>query len=911
VTVGTGDRATPNTRATVQEVFEGLEARSQNRWPSLAFDLMAVSDLAAPLLGAGFYYKTFMWPPKAWERLYEPLIRRAAGLGALSGRRDPDASEKAFAFADVLVIGAGPAGLMAALVAGRAGARVILADEDFRMGGRLNAERLEVDGQSGADWAAAAVAELAALPNVTLMPRTTVVGVYDGQTYGAYERVGEHRRDPPEGLPLHTFWRIHAPRAILAAGAHERMVAFPNNDRPGVMLAGAVRAYLHRWAVAPGRKAAVFTTNDDGWRTARDLADAGVAVTALIDARSGVKPPEGPWRVFTDAVVSDTLGRRGLSGIYVRVGDRTLRVDANLLAVAGGWNPAVHLTCHLGARPVWDAALSAFVPREGAVPGLAVAGAAAGVFSTHGALEIGAARAREALAALGRTAKAARLPEAEDAPGGVAPIWHVEGRGRAWVDLQNDVTVKDISLAHRENFRAAEHMKRYTTLGMATDQGKTGGVTGLAILAELAGQGVAETGTTTYRPPYTPVPVAALGAGAAGAGFAPQRYTPAHGAMMVRGAPMIEAGLWYRPSHFPIAGETSWRQACDREVRMVRSAVGVADVTTLGKIDVQGPDAAAFLDRVYANTMSSLAVGRVRYGLMLREDGFVMDDGTCARLGERHFLVTTTTAAAAQVMAHFEFVQQCLLPELDVATISVTEQWAQFAVAGPKARELIAGITEADVSVDALPFMGCVAAHVLGVRARLFRISFSGELGYEVAVPARFGRALYQALVAQADALGGGPYGMEALNVLRIEKGLLTHAELHGRTTADDLGLGRMVAAGKDCVGRALSQRPGLSGPERQQLVGLKPVNLGGRLVAGAHVIDVGDPADAGHDRGYLTSACHSPVLGHAIALGFVVNGRARVGERVRAVCKLRDIDTEAEIVALPFVDAEGRAMRG
>jgi len=798
VTLGQGAGARPNLRATVEEAVPGLAAFSQNRWPSLAFDLMAISDLAAPVLGAGFYYKTFMWPPASWERVYEPLIRRAAGLGRLSGEAAPDRSEKAHAFCDVLVIGAGPAGLMAALTAGRAGARVILADEDFRMGGRLNAERMVVGDRRGADWAAEAVAELAAMPKLRLMPRTTVTGVHDGGIYGALERLPAG----PEGSPPACFWRIVARRAVLATGAHERPIAFPGNDRPGVMLAGALRAYVNRWAALPGRRVAVFATCDDGWRSAVDLAAAGAEVVALIDAREGVVPPQGPWRAFTGAGVVATRGRKGLRAIAVRDAAGARWIEAECLGVAGGWNPALHLTCHLGARPVWDGGLAAFVPVSGAVPGLAVAGAAAGDFSTRGALAGGVAAAAEALDDLGMAVPAVACPEAAEEGTAVAPHWRVRGaKGRAWVDFQNDVTVKDVALAVRENFRAAEHMKRYTTLGMATDQGKTGGVLGLGILAELTGRGLAETGTTTFRPPYTPVAIAALGAGAAGQGFAPHRVSPV--AAATRGAPTVEAGLWHRAAWFPAPGETDWRAACDREVAMVRASVGVADVSTLGKIEVQGPDAAAFLDRVYANTISTLPVGRVRYGLMLRDDGFVLDDGTVARLGPARFLVTTTTGAAGQVMAHLEFAAQCLRPALDVALVPVTDQWAQVAVTGPRARALLAGLVDRALGNGDFPFMACGEALVAGVMGRIFRISFSGELGFEVAVPARWGAALFDRLAGAAEALGGGPYGLEALNVLRIEKGFLTHAEMHGRTTAGDLGLGRMIAVGKDCIGKA------------------------------------------------------------------------------------------------------------
>ncbi len=910
MTIASGAAQEPNVRATVQEIFPGLEAVSQNRWPSLGFDVLSVNDLAAPFFSAGFYYKTFMWPRAFWEKVYEPVIRRAAGLGALSGLNNGDKYEAAWAHCDLLVIGAGPAGLMTALVAARAGADVILADEDARMGGRLLAETHAIDGQSGHVWAATVLDELATMDNVRLMTRTTVTGAYDQGTYSALERVGHHTAKRAAGAPLETFWRIVAKQAVLAAGALERPVAFANNDRPGIMTAGAVRSYLNRWGVSPGKSVAIFGNNDDAHRTAHDLVTAGVHVAAVIDSRHDA-PLSDMFDVRRGAQVCDSSGRKGLESITIRSVSGQDRLQVDCLAMSGGWNPSVHLACHMNGRPEWRADIAAFVPTPGMVPGLHSAGACNGVFSTAACLRDGAGAANRALDALGLKGAVPEMPEAEDANYNLTPLWAVPGKGRAWLDFQNDVTVKDVKQAASENFRSVEHMKRYTTQGMATDQGKNSNVNALAVLADATGRGIPETGTTTFRAPYSPVSIAAMGASGQGAGFAPQRYTTSHGASVARGAPMIEAGLWYRPSFFPTKGETNWRQSCDREVNMVRQAVGVCDVSTLGKIDIQGPGAAELLDFVYTGMFSTLKTGRARYGLMLREDGHVMDDGTTARLGDTHYLMTTTTAAAGEVMRHLEFAHQGLMPHLDVSFISVTEQWAQFAIAGPKSRELLDRLLDSPLNRDDWPFMACGAVTVQGIAARLFRISFSGEHAYELAVPARYGAALFDLLLERAGALGGGPYGMEALNVLRIEKGFITHAEIHGRVTPSDIGMGRMISAKKDCIGKTMSQRPGLTDKAREQLVGLKPTGAVKQLTSGAHLFSQEDAGVRVNGQGYVTSVAFSPTLGHMIGLGFLKNGPARHGEIIRMVDHLRGVETLCEVVNPVFFDPEGGRARG
>ena len=921
VELRSGARREPNTRATTAELYDGLEARSQNRWPSLKFDLLAVNSLASPILSAGFYYKTFMWPAALWERLYEPLIRRAAGLGRASGADDPDTYEKAFLHCDVLVVGGGAAGLMAALAAGRTGARVVLCEEDFRLGGRLIAESRVLDDQRSSDWVARIGAELAALPNVRILARTSVFGAYDHGTYAALERVNDHVATPPEHEPRQRFWHIYAKRCVLAAGAIERPLVFGDNDRPGIMLAGAVRTYINRYAVAPGRRAVVFGTTDETAQTLSDLARAGVSVEAVVDPRA--EAPAGVEaaakaagaRLVAGGAVMGATGSLHVHGVDVRTAaGETVHIACDLVCVAGGWSPSVHLASHKGARPVWSERIAGFVP-DTPPAGMGVAGAANGDLGLADALAGGARLGLAAAGDAGFDGQPVELPKVDGESTGLTPLWRVRGtRGKAFVDLQNDVTDKDVALAEREGFRAVEHLKRYTTLGMATDQGKTSNVAGLALMAELTARSIPQTGSTTFRPPYAPIAIGALAGEHRARHFRPTRLPPSHRWAQEQGAVFVEAGQWLRAQWYPQAGEADWLTSVNREVRTVRERVGVCDVSTLGKIDLQGPDSAEFLERLYINGWKNLAVGKARYGLMLREDGMVMDDGTTSRLAEQRYLVTTTTANAAKVLQHMELCHQWLWPDLDVQFCSVTEQWAQFSIAGPRARDTLRKVIDGqhDISDAALPYLGAAELTAMGgVAARLFRISFSGELAYEIAVPAGHGDGLIRRLMEAGRAFGIAPYGTEALGVMRIEKGHVAGNELNGQTTARDLGLGRMMSRRKDYIGRVMADRPGLTAADRPSLAGFKPVDRDQRLRAGAHFVREGARPVLASDEGYMTSVAFSPALGHWIGLGLIAGGAARHGERVRAYDPVRHGDVLVEVCDPVFYDPAGERLRG
>ncbi len=921
VELRTGSRREPNTKATMAELYDGLAAASQNRWPSLNFDVMSINSLLSPIFVAGFYYKTFMWPAALWEKLYEPAIRRAAGLGRASDEADPDIYEKATAFADVLVIGGGPAGLMAALAAARTNARVVLVDENANLGGRAVDDGSEIGGNPASEWVRTVEAELDRSENVRILRRTTAFGQYDGSTYGAIERVSDHLAVAANGAPRQRLWRIVAKKVVLASGSTERPLVFGGNDRPGVMLAGAVRTYINRFGVVPGYRAIIFTNNDYGATTAVDLKRAGADVVALVDSRAEATETvkriarDTGTRVILGGVVTGAIGGKRLTGATIRThtGDR-VQLDCDLIAMSGGYNPNIQLTTHTGGKPSWNDRLHCFLAGT-YPPNMTVVGAAAGEFGLAKSLSSGAAAGSSSAAESGFSAVSVIVPKAVDESDAITPMWRVpDPEGKAFVDQQNDVAVSDIDLAEREGFRSVEHLKRYTTLGMATDQGRTANVNALAIMAELTGRSIPETGMTLARPPYSPVAIGALAGHHRDKSFKPARLPPSYKWAKENGCVFVETGLWLRPSYFPRPGEKDWLETVKREVSTVRNSVGICDVSTLGKVDIQGADAAAFLDRIYMNGLKTLAVGKARYGGMLREDGVLMDDGTVARFGENHYFITTTTANAVKVVQHMEYCAQWLWPELDVQIVSATEQWAQYAVAGPKCRELLQKVVdpEFDITDAGFPYLGVGEITVCGgIKARLFRLSFSGERAFEIGVPARYGDALMRRLAEAGTEFGACAYGTEALGVMRIEKGHISGPELNGTTTPRDVGLGGMVSTKKDFIGHVLGKRPGLVDPDRPALIGFRPVDRTQRLRSGAHFIARDAAPIASNDEGYMTSVAYSPSNGHWVGLGLLKRGPDRIGEIVRAYDPVRNGDTLVEVVSPVFVDPEGGRVRG
>ena len=913
VTIGAGPRMDPSVRATMVRVQGGLEARPQNCWPSVRFDVGRMLDFVAPLWPAGFYNKTFIWP--SWH-VYEDSVRRTAGLGAAPTGADPDRYDVASANSDLLVIGGGVAGLAAARLAARAGASVMLVEQDADFGGRLLVETCVIDGVPALQWLHDTLAELAANPRVRLMPATTAFGLYDHGHAGLLERAAE--LDPASAI-RHRYWRVRARALVLATGAIEQPWVFERNDLPGVMLAGAIRSYAQRYAVAAGRRIVFATNNDSAYLAALDLARAGVSVPAVIDSRPE-PPPElaqalraAGVTIHSGAVIVSASGRKQVSAVEIMhlcsTGER-LHLDCDAVGMSAGWAPAVHLWSHARGRLAFDHERQCFLPVSGTAP-LSVAGALAGAHTladcfasaTHA---VAAAAARVGVAdtiqeAIPQVAEILTSPRVDKHR--VAPVGR---RHRQWLDFQHDVTMADVDLALREGFDAIEHLKRYTTSGMSVDQGKTSNLNALLVVAALTGREPDAVGTTTFRPPYTPVTLGAIAGRQIGEFYAPRRQLPAYAEHERLGAVFEEAAGWMRPAWYPRRGE-SRQQAITREVLAVRAAVGLFDASPLGKIEIEGADAARFLDAFYLNNVRTLEIGRTRYGLMLNENGVIIDDGTIARLDTEHFVITTTSAAAPRIAAWLDDWRQCEWPDLDVVVTPVTTQWATVVLAGPKARQVLARLdTDMDLSPAAFRHLQVRTGRLADVPTRLYRVSFSGELGYEINVPSGFAPALWRALEDAGREFGITPYGTEALLLLRLEKGFMhVGMDTDGTTSPADIGWGEIALKKQaDFIGKRSLIRPENRRADRLQLIGL--VGEDELLVTGAHLRL--DGTTEGSD-GWVTSAAFSPTLKKNIALALLRGGRERLGQSVSLFDFGRT--SRAEITPVTFYDPKGERMHG
>ncbi len=929
LSLGEGSRFEPNTRATVAELSDGMTVLSQNHWPSLEFDIGRLADKLSRFLPAGFYYKTFIWPRPAWVSMYEPLIRRAAGLGKPPRERDPDRYEHCNVHVDVLVIGGGIAGLLATREFARSGSRVLLLEQSAHWGGRSVNECEGIDGISADKWIQDLVGELGGTQSARLVNRTTCTGIYDHGYALALQRsasdIGAHT------VVRQRLWRIRAKRIVLASGAIERPVCFAGNDIPGVMLASAVRDYVLDYGVSPGDRTVVLTNNDDAYRTAFALVEAGLTVSAILDIRPSNDGPAAQRArhlgipVETGKAIAAVKGSPRITGVSIcaHAGEGAIlqNIDCDCVAMSGGWSPTAHLWSHCGGQLKWDAENVMFRPDIGRPPRdskghpvVFAMGAANGNLRAADAINDVVDTVPAILRSLGLRADSTVAPIVNDdsdiptisawvSPNGMRK----QDRSRAWVDFQNDVKVSDIDLATLEGYTSSEHAKRYTTLGMATDQGKLSNVNGVALLSKALNLGECEAGTTTFRPPYTPVSLGAVSGDAREELFKPVRKTPMDGWHADNRAVWEPVGDWRRPYCYLNDSSESVSDAVRREAMAVRKSVGILDATTLGKILVKGKDAGRFLDMLYTNMMSTLKPGRCRYGLMCNENGFLMDDGVVARIDEETFLCHTTTGGADHVHAWMEEWLQCEWWNWKVYTANLTEAYAQIGIAGPNARRLLQKLGGLDLDAGSLPFMSWTAGRLGKFDAKVYRISFSGEISFEIAVSAGTGPDLWMALLEAGQEFGVQPYGTEALHVLRAEKGyIMIGDETDGTVIPQDLGLEWAVSKKKrDFLGKRAQERPHMRDPGRWKLVGLKTVDSSAELPSGSHAIGTGKNAH-GHNEmfGRVTSSYFSPILNRTIALALIRRGPERMGEVLHF--STRDGPVDARVTDTVFYDPEG-----
>ncbi len=921
-----GAKTEPNAVATEVELVEGLVAKSQNCWPSVSFDFGAINNFLSKFFPAGFYYKTFMWPKSFWHKIYEPIIRKAAGLGVAPLKPDPDRYEHKFEHCDVLIVGSGPSGLASALAAAKNGARVILAEDKSKFGGSLLTDQVTIGNKTGKEWADETIEQLKSMPNVVVKSRSQVFGYYDHNMMVMFERTKDHIESPNKYTPRQKLWYIRAKEVVVSTGSIERPLVFGNNDRPGILLASAAKEYIKKYGVLVGKKPIIFTNNDSAYDTAIEFKKNGVN-PLVIDVRKDSESTVVKEAKDLDIAIKFSHAVANTKG-YLRVNSAVVgklnndksgyenleNIPCDCVCVSGNWTPTVHLSSQSGNKLKFDEMISAFIPNQSRQNETAV-GSANGSFTLKKSLEDGFNKGFEVSNKLTKKDIKIDPPTSnEKSYGNHEKFWCMplpeKQNHKRCVDFQNDVYVSDIELAIREGFRSIEHVKRYTTLGMATDQGKTSNLNGLQLVSNIENKIVPEVGHTTFRPPYTPVTIGTIVGREVGKHYRPTRKSPMHSWHEKNNAVFVDAGLWLRPRYYKQGNETL-QDAAKREATNVRKNVGICDVTSLGKIDIKGPDSAEFLNRVYTNAWMKLPVGKARYGVMLREDGIVFDDGTTTRISENHFHMTTTTAQAVNVLAHLEYYLQVVWPELNVNVLSTTEQWAGAAVAGPKSRELLKKLfPKIDVSNEGLPFMGFKEEKLFQVPARIFRISFSGELAYEINVESDHGIFMWKKIMELGKTMGIQPYGTEALSTLRIEMGHVAGSEIDGRTIPADLSLEGMLSKKKDFVGKRSLNREAFLNPDREKIVGVIPVDKKTMIPEGSHLVKDKNAALPNPKLGHISASCWSVEYNNPFSLAIIKEGKKRIGEKLYALSPLKNKSIEVEIVSSHYVDPKGERVR-
>ena len=921
-----GAKTEPNANATEVELVEGLIVKSQNCWPSVSFDFGAINNLFQKFFPAGFYYKTFMWPKSFWYKVYEPIIRKAAGLGVAPLKPDPDRYEHKYEYCDVLIAGSGPSGLASALAAAKNGARVILAEDKSRFGGSLLVDEVTIGNKKGKEWADEAISQLKSMPNVIVKNRSQVFGYYDHNMMVMFEKTRDHIENPNKFTPRQKLWYIRAKEIVISTGSLERPLIFGNNDRPGILLSSAAKEYLKVYGVLVGRKPIIFTNNDSAYDTAIEFKKNGIN-PLVVDTRTNSDSSVISEAKNLNIDIKFSHGIANTKG-HLKVNSATIgkfnsdkssyenleEVSCDCICVSGNWTPTVHLSSQSGNKLKFNETIDAFIPSQSRQKESTI-GSANGSFTLKQALEDGFNKGFELSNKItNKNSKSTAPTSNERSYGEHDKFWCMplpkNKHYKRFVDFQNDVAVSDIELAVREGFRSIEHVKRYTTLGMATDQGKTSNLNGLQLVSNIEGKIVPEVGHTTFRPPYTAVTIGTIVGREVGKHYRPTRKSPMHEWHEKNNAVFVDAGLWVRPRYYKQDNETLL-EASKREATNVRNNVGVCDVTSLGKIDIKGPDTAEFLNRIYTNAWMKLPVGKARYGVMLREDGIVFDDGTTTRISENHFHMTTTTAQAVNVLAHLEYYLQVVWPELNVNVLSTTEQWAGAALAGPNSRELLSKLfPETNILNEALPFMGYKESDLFGVPARIFRISFSGELAYEINVESNYGTFMWEKIIEFGQEMNIEPYGTEALSTLRIEMGHVAGSELDGRTIPYDVSLEGMLSKKKDFIGKRSLTREAFLNPKREKVVGVIPLDKKTTIPEGSHLVKDGNASSPNPKLGHVSASCWSVEYNNPFSLAIIQDGKNRIGEKLYAVSPLNNKNIAVEIVSSHYVDPKGERVR-